>query len=112
MFLLKQDEKPEDATLTTYLNAGEKGGDVLVIQLGSHSIKLGLASQMQPFLIPNICASPSKNGEQVVCDIEKSRKLEETLQEDFDLELGAIIRDVEKDLRYKKCHMIDDKAKS
>ena len=44
MFLLKQDEKPEDATLTTYLNAGEKGGDVLVIQLGSHSIKLGLAS--------------------------------------------------------------------
>ena len=67
---------------------------------------------MQPFLVPNICAYPSKNNAQVVCDIEKSRKIEETLQEEFDLELGSIIRDVEKDLRYKKCHMIDDKAKS
>jgi len=51
------DEK-EDLTLTNFLNANEKGGDTMVIQLGSHSIKLGLASQMQPFLIPNIIAYP------------------------------------------------------
>ena len=29
-----------------------KNKDTIVIQIGSHSIKFGLASQYQPFLIP------------------------------------------------------------
>ena len=33
-----------------------KNNDVIVIQIGSHSIKFGLASQYQPFVIPNVIA--------------------------------------------------------
>ena len=33
-----------------------KNNDTIVIQIGSHSIKFGLASQYQPFVIPNVIA--------------------------------------------------------
>ena len=33
-----------------------KNNDIIVIQIGSHSIKFGLASQYQPFVIPNVIA--------------------------------------------------------
>lgn len=67
---------------------------------------------MQPFLVPNLIAYKSKeNKKTVICDIEKSRVLEEKLQTEFDTELSAIIKDIEKDLRQKKVMMIDEKAK-
>ena len=42
-----------------------KNNDVIVIQIGSHSIKFGLASQYQPFVIPNVIAQllPSDSSE-------------------------------------------------
>ena len=33
-----------------------KNNDIIVVQIGSHSIKFGLASQTQPFVIPNVIA--------------------------------------------------------
>ena len=33
-----------------------KNNDIIVVQIGSHSIKFGLASQYQPFVIPNVIA--------------------------------------------------------
>ena len=33
-----------------------KSNDIIVIQIGSHSIKFGFASQYQPFVIPNVIA--------------------------------------------------------
>lgn len=38
--------------LNSFINMGEKGSDTIVFQLGSHSIKFGLASQLTPFVIP------------------------------------------------------------
>jgi hypothetical protein len=42
--------------LSSFLNINEKGSDCLVFQIGSHSIKFGLASQLIPFVIPNCIA--------------------------------------------------------
>ena len=39
-----------------FLSQSDKGSDSIVVQLGSHSIKFGLASQYQPFIIPNVIA--------------------------------------------------------
>ena len=67
---------------------------------------------MQPFLVPNCIAYKSSGKRKgVVCDIEKARVLEEKLQNEFNIELSGIIRDIEKDLRQKKVMMIDEKAK-
>ena len=33
-----------------------KNNNIIIIQIGSHSIKFGLASQYQPFVIPNVIA--------------------------------------------------------
>jgi len=38
--------------LNSFINMGEKGSDTIVFQIGSHSMKFGLASQLTPFLIP------------------------------------------------------------
>lgn len=38
--------------LNSFINMGEKGSDTIVFQLGSHSLKFGLASQLTPFVIP------------------------------------------------------------
>jgi actin-related protein len=38
--------------LNSFINLGEKGSDTIVFQLGSHSMKFGLASQLTPFVIP------------------------------------------------------------
>lgn len=42
--------------LNSFLNINERGSETLVFQLGSHSIKFGLASQLTPFVIPNCIA--------------------------------------------------------
>lgn len=42
--MLNLDER-EDEGLINFMNLGEKGADTIVVQLGSHSIKFGLASQ-------------------------------------------------------------------
>mmetsp|Transcript_23725 Transcript_23725/g.29480 ORF Transcript_23725/g.29480 Transcript_23725/m.29480 type:complete len:102 (-) Transcript_23725:2077-2382(-) len=50
----------EDESLINFLNLSEKGADTMVLQFGSHSIKFGLASQVQPFLVPTMIAYPGR----------------------------------------------------
>lgn len=46
---------------SSFINTSEKGGDSLVFQLGSHSVKFGYATQMTPFIIPNCIAYKLNN---------------------------------------------------
>jgi hypothetical protein len=52
----------EQSDLNCFLNPAEKGSDSLVFQLGSHSVKFGLASQLTPFVIPNCIAYRKKEN--------------------------------------------------
>ena len=57
-----------------FLGPNDKGSDSIVVQLGSHSIKFGLASQEKPFVIPNVIAHlitnpPSQNDEMIIDQI-------------------------------------------
>lgn len=52
----------DPATLLSFLNLSEKGADTMIIHPGAHSIKFGLASQMQPFIAPNVIAYPRKKA--------------------------------------------------
>jgi actin-related protein len=66
----------------SFLNIGEKGSDTLVFQFGSHSVKFGLASQLQPFVIPNCIAyrliENDDEYDQMDIDIEINIKNEES----------------------------------
>lgn len=46
----------KDYEFENFTNPSEKGFDTVVLQLGSHSIKFGYSSQLQPFIIPNCIA--------------------------------------------------------
>ena len=48
--------------MINFLNANDKGGDTFVFQFGSHSIKYGLSTQIQPFMVPNVIAYPARAG--------------------------------------------------
>lgn len=52
----------EEKKLLEFLKIEERGSDTIVIQAGSHSIKIGLASQAYPFLIPTVVAHRTKGG--------------------------------------------------
>ena len=70
----------EDESLINFLNIGDKGSDTFVIQFGSHSIKFGLATQVQPFLVPTVVAYPGNNK---VFTVPKKRDGEDvTMQEE------------------------------
>jgi hypothetical protein len=56
--------------LASFLNLNDKGSDCIVFQLGSHSIKFGLASQLIPFVIPN-CIAYKKNIDNTQMDCEE-----------------------------------------
>ena len=48
---------PKEEDVNPFLDQKDtKNKDTIVIQIGSHSIKFGLASQYQPFIIPNVIA--------------------------------------------------------
>ena len=67
----------DSATLLSFLNLSEKGADTMIIHPGSHSIKFGLASQIQPFIAPNVIAYPrKKEGKPVFIADEKERDRE------------------------------------
>ena len=51
-----QVEQMTDTTLEKILNLTEKGSDVIILHPGSQTLKFGLASQMQPFIMPNAIA--------------------------------------------------------
>ena len=52
----RANEFPEDTNLEKILNLSEKGADVIILHPGSQSLKFGLASQLQPFIMPNVIA--------------------------------------------------------
>jgi len=49
-------EPMSDTTLEKILNLTEKGSDVIILHPGSQTLKFGLASQTQPFIMPNAIA--------------------------------------------------------
>ena len=52
---------PKEEEINPFLDQKDtKNKDTIVIQIGSHSIKFGLAAQYQPFLIPNVIAHKKK----------------------------------------------------
>ena len=52
-----QNQLIEEEDINPFLDQKDiKNNDTIVIQIGSHSIKFGLASQYQPFVIPNVIA--------------------------------------------------------
>ena len=52
-----QNQLLEEEDINPFLDQKDiKNNDTIVIQIGSHSIKFGLASQYQPFIIPNVIA--------------------------------------------------------
>jgi actin-related protein len=62
----------DPATLLSFLNLSEKGADTMIIHPGSHSIKFGLASQMQPFIAPNVIAYPRKKDGNPLFNVDQS----------------------------------------
>jgi actin-related protein len=92
--------------LISFLNIGEKGADNVVLELGSHSIKLGLASQMQPFMVPTVIAYPtrvtdeeSKEAYKFLFDASESNYHETSIQERFDKWSPPVLKQVIGDLR-------------
>lgn len=59
----------QSADFNSFLNQGEKGSDCVVFQFGSHSVKFGLASQLQPFVVPN-CIAYRYNDDSDKMDVE------------------------------------------
>ena len=51
--------------LNSFININDKGSDTIVFQIGSHSIKFGLASQLNPFIIPNVIAHLNKSSDEL-----------------------------------------------
>ena len=50
----------QEESIEKILNLGDKGSEVIILHAGSHSLKFGLASQLQPFLIPTVVAHLKK----------------------------------------------------
>jgi len=50
-----------DRNLKNILNPEDPGSDCVVFCLGSSTIKYGLASQLSPFIMPNIVARVSES---------------------------------------------------
>jgi actin-related protein len=83
------------ASLLTFLNLQERGADTLILQLGSHSIKFGLASQSTPFIAPNVIAHPRKDGRKLFELNDKIRELENVKQQIFDNLVDRALPDIE-----------------
>lgn len=69
-------DEVHDAELINQFNLFDKGNDCIILHLGSHSIKFGLGSMSQPFLVPNAIAHPTKNEKTLVPDYKQALKLD------------------------------------
>ena len=59
----------DPASLLSFLNLSElKGADTLILHIGSHSIKFGVATQPQPFIAPNVIAYPRRDQRKLYTD--------------------------------------------
>lgn len=96
-------DESSDQALINFLNASDKSSETLVLQFGSHSIKFGLASQMQPFMVPTIIAHPTKKQNLFTPKADQDQNV-------FEYNMSKVLPDIVNDLRQNKCHLIDDKA--
>lgn len=92
----------DNDTLTNFLNPGDKSAETLVLHIGSHSTKLGLASQLHPFLVPTVIAYPAKKP------LFQPPAEEETEEHQIS---PATLQTVIKDLRHKQLHLIDSASR-
>ena len=91
----------KDHALINILNPSEAAADWIVLSIGSNSIKLGVASQLQPFLVPNVIAYQNT----------KTRTPSEVNEEDKSNEsVEKVINNVESDLRRKNYICWDPKS--
>jgi hypothetical protein len=65
-----------DEELINQFNLFDKGNDCIILHLGSHSIKFGLGSMSQPFLVPNAIAHPTKNDKTLISDYQQALQLD------------------------------------
>ena len=91
----------KDHALINILNPSENAADCIVLNIGSSSIKLGVASQLEPFMVPNAIAY-QKYGTQ------EEKKLE-TESDKSNPNVESIINSVESDLRIKQYILGDPK---
>ena len=104
----------------------------MVLHFGSNSIKFGLASQVQPFMVPNIIAYPGNskvfnvppqqahgadeemNDEEeskvINTDSESTKWIDDRIQADFETQASGYLPEIVSDLRNKSAHMIDARA--
>jgi len=92
--------------LYNFLNFTERGGDIVIIHPGSHTIKFGLASQSQPFMIPNVIAYRTKTH---IHAYDPASSTNEAIQQVFDNEIESILPEVNKDLLDHEYSLIDSK---
>ena len=91
----------KDHALINILNPSEAAADCIVLSIGSSSIKLGVASQLQPFLVPNIIAYQHTKP-QTHSDAKEEEKGNESVEK--------VINNVESDLRRKNYICWDPKS--
>ena len=63
----KVDQEKDEELIASY-NMFDKGNNCIVIHPGSHSLKFGLGSMIQPFLTPMAIAHPTRAGAKVCED--------------------------------------------
>ena len=91
---LNNPEKAEDTN--PFLDQKDtKNKDTIVIQIGSHSIKFGLASQYQPFIIPTVIAHKIKSTSSQNINIELDNL---TFNDDF----ISCVNDIENNIVQKE----------
>ncbi|CAI2360586.1 unnamed protein product [Moneuplotes crassus] len=91
----------KDNALINILNPNESCADCIVLNIGSSSIKFGVASQLEPFMVPNVIAY-HREGRR----IEEESKTRDTKHNPA---VESIINSVESDLRRKLYLLIDPK---
>jgi actin-related protein len=93
--------------LNSFLNLGEKGSDCIVFHLGSHSVKFGLASQFQPFIIPNCISHRIKINNEMNIDSESVFEQNDVFLNNFLIMEQDVIKKISKlENKNKKNKMI------
>jgi actin-related protein len=98
----------DQASLLSFLNLSERGADTLILNLGSDSIKFGLASQQTPFIAPTVIAHARKDGKRLWDGPQMDREVDR--QARFDAELDRALPEIEHALRKKRFLLIDAKS--
>lgn len=91
-----------DSALINIINPNETVSDCIVLNIGSSSIKFGVASQLEPFMVPNVIAYQFED-DTIASDLEQG-------VEKSNPSVEAIINNIESDLRRKYYLLVDPKT--